>query len=84
MLRKIQIYVLLSSVITNVVAFVVGIALSGISYNFSIFPKKLSLPAEKKKVALEKTAEIEPISDTAQSFSIEGQTQVYELIIEIK
>ena len=48
--RKIQIYVLLNSVITNVVAFIVVIemALSGISYNCSIFPKKLSLPAEKK------------------------------------
>ena len=44
-------YVLLNSVITNVVAFnivVTEMALSDISYIFSIFPEKLSLPAEKK------------------------------------
>ena len=41
--------IIINSVKTNVVAFIVVIemALSGISYNFSIFPEKLSLPAEK-------------------------------------
>ena len=73
---KFQRYVLLNSVIPNVVAFIVviGMASSGISYIFSIFPKIVSLPAEKKIV----------LRHLAQSFSIKGQTKVYELITDIE
>ena len=73
---KFQRYVLLNSVISNVVAFIVviGMASSGISYIFLHFSED-SFASRRKKIVL---------WHLAQSFSIKGQTKVYELITDIE